>query len=119
MTEHDKDWLGAWLARPWPGGLLFVGGCDANGAPFSQALTQDRAMQVGQSSWGTLNEAVAQLAAYGCESGNSVWVFESAVMWIARRTDGAWTGVFAPRELPDAIKSATKERLAEFASPAP
>ncbi len=112
MKEHDSDWL----KRPWPGGLLFVGGCSADGTPFGQALTQDSAMQVNQKSWVTLNEAVAQLAAYGCESANSVWVFESAVMWVARRGDGAWAGVFAPRELPEGIKSAAKSRLAEFVS---
>jgi hypothetical protein len=75
-------------------------------------------MQVNQKSWSTLNEAVAQLAAYGCESANSVWVFESAVMWVARRADGAWAGVFAPRKLPEGIRSAAKLRLAEFVSAA-
>ena len=112
MTEQDTNWL----KRPWPGGLFFVGGCTADGIPFVQALTQDGAVQVNQKSWQTLNEAVAQLAAYGCESASSTWFFESAVLWVARRTDGAWAGVFAPLELPDGIKSAAKSRLAEFIS---
>ena len=112
MTEHETNWL----KRPWPGGLIFVGGYSADGTPFGQPLTQDSAVQVNQQSWVTLNEAVAQLAAYGCETTNSVWVFESALMWVARRADGAWAGVFAPRELPEGIKSAAKSRLAEFVS---
>jgi len=118
MTAQTTGWLSAWLSRPWPGGLFFVGGCGADGVPFSQALTQDSAVQVNQQSWVTLNEAVAQLAAYGCENANSVWTFETAVMWVARRSDGAWAGVFAPRELPEGIKSAAKSRLVEFVSAA-
>ena len=116
MTTHDNESLETWLNRPWPGGLIAVGGYGASGSPFFRHLAQDNAAQVGDECWVTLNEAVAQLAAHGCGSGNSVWVFESATIWVARRPDGAWVGVLAAREMSQGVLSAMKSRLAEFIS---
>ena len=117
MTEHQTGWLNTWLSQPWPGGLILVGGCSADGKPFCQALGENPATRVSDECWLALNEVVAQLAAYGWPRGDSVWTFESAVMWVASRDDGAWAGVLAPPELPEGFQSAAKSRLAEFMSP--
>jgi hypothetical protein len=114
MTTQDTECLETWLSRPWPGGLIAAGGYGADGSPFYRRLAQDSASHVSDECWVTLNEAVAQLDAHGCGSGNSVWVFESGTIWIARRSDGAWVGVLAPREVSEGVRSATKSRLAEF-----
>ena len=66
----------------------------------------------------TLNEAVAQLDAHGCESRRTIWTFDSAVLWMARGPEGVWVGVFAPRELPEGVQSALKARLDDFLSAA-
>jgi hypothetical protein len=116
MTQHDIELLDGWLSRPWPVGLILVAGCGSDGTPFCHALAEHTAAQVDHECWPTLNEAIAQLDAYGCSSHNSVWVFETAILCVARAPDGGWAGVLAPRGLSENLEREMKARLAEFAS---
>jgi hypothetical protein len=118
MTTHDAQVVDAWLGQAWPGGLIAAGGCDAEGKPFFRALDEEAAAQIKEESWLTLNEAVAQLAAYDCGEGRTNWMFEAGILWIAHRPDGAWAGIITPRELPHSLLVSVKSRLAEFVSAA-
>lgn len=115
MTSPDININGVseWLGRAWPRGLLVVGGIGPDGEPFSQGLSEQCPF-IHSEAWSAINDAVAQLDAYGCGNGSSAWVFETAIMWVVRRSDGGWAGVIAPRELPESVRAAVKARLAEF-----
>jgi hypothetical protein len=111
MTQ-DSRWLAGWLDEPWPDGPSLVGGCDANGQTFTRVLGVGA--QLEGEAWESMSGAVAQLAAYGCGNGRSSWIFDTVIMWVARRVDGAWAGVFAPRDASEATRAAIKSRLASF-----
>ena len=114
MIAHDQHALDAWLNQTWPGDVIAVGGCDADNQPVCRILAQNNAPQLTEEFWLSLNEAVAQLAAYRCGEGRSVWVFETAVLHVTTRGDGAWAGVLAPRELAQSVQSGVQTRLGEF-----
>ena len=114
MIAHDQQVLDVWLKQNWPGGVIAVGGCDADNQPFSRVLSSDAAPQLTEEFWLSLNEAVAQLAAYHCGEGRCVWVFETAVVHVCTRSDGAWAGVLAPRELSQSLQAAMQSRLRDF-----
>jgi hypothetical protein len=77
-------------------------------------ISTDRALQVPADCWQTLNEAIAQFVAHGCGETESLWVFETALLWIVRRSDGAWVGVFTPRGLPESTIEMIQARLRSF-----
>jgi len=118
MITHDAQVVDAWLDQSWPGGLIAAGGCDAEGKPFFRALDENASAEIKEECWATLNEAVAQLAAYDCGEGRTNWVFETAILWLAHRPDGAWAGIITPRELAQSIQVAVKSRLSAFVSAA-
>jgi hypothetical protein len=114
MIAHDQHALDAWLSKTWPSGVIAVGGCDAENQPFCRMLASNSAPQLTEEFWLSLNEAVAQLAAYRCGEGRSVWLFETAVLHVSTRGDGAWAGILAPRELAQSVQSAMQTRLQDF-----
>ncbi len=115
MTTVTTESFDTWLHRPWPAGVLAVGGCDANDVSFFHALGADGTPRLPDTFWQTLNEALAQLAAHGCAESESLWRFETALLWIARRADGAWAGVITVCELPESTLIEIDASLSEFA----
>ena len=118
MTVFDTEVINAWLGQTWANGVLAVGGCDGEGRIFSRLLDEKVASQIGDHCWLVLNEAIAQLAAYDCGETHSCWVFESAIILVGRRHDGAWAGIVTPRELSETLAKAVESRLAQFVSAA-
>jgi hypothetical protein len=116
MTAYDTEVISVWLDQSWPSGIIAVGGCDAEGKIFSNGLGDKAARQIADQCWMTLNEAVAQLAAYDFGEGQSKWVFENAIIYSVRRPDGAWAGIMAPRGVPQTLQATVQSRLAQFAS---
>src|SRR5688572_4045400 len=114
MTAAPSFRLDTWLAEPWPPTVIGVGGCDAHDKSFFKPLSADPALRVPDECWQTLNEAIAQLVAHGCSETESVWVFETAMLWVVRRSDGAWVGVLTPRGLPETTVEMIKARLGSF-----
>jgi hypothetical protein len=114
MTAELTPTLDTWLNQPWPVSILAVAGRDAHDTPFLHHPTPNVALSIRPECWQTMNEALAQLAAHGCGESESLWVFETALLWIARRTDGGWAGVVTPRELSESTIAALKTRLAQF-----
>ena len=114
MIAHDQHSLDAWLNQTWPGDVIAVGGCDADNQPFCRILVPNNAPQLTEEFWLSLNEAVAQLEAYHCGEGRSAWVFETAVLQMSTRGDGAWAGVLAPRGLAQSVQSMIQSRLRDF-----
>lgn len=114
MTATPASSLDSWLAQPWPPTVMGVGGCDAHDRPFFKLASADATLRVPDECWQTLNEAIAQLVAHGCSESESVWVFETTTIWVARRSDGAWVGVLTPRGLPDSTIETIKARLHGF-----
>ena len=121
MNHGTNSFCERWLGESWPAGALHVGGADAEGQLFSRALAENDASHISSEAWTTLNEAVAQLEAHGfAPGGRSVWAFEQATLWVARRPDGAWAGVFASSTLSDVSRATIEARLQEFTGkPAP
>src|SRR5688572_11151641 len=99
MIAHDFQILEAWLSHPWPPGVIAAGGCSADDRPFCRIVGSDNAPKLPDEFWLTLNEAVAQLAAYDCGDGPALWVFETAVLQVAVRLDGAWAAAMTAREV--------------------
>jgi len=118
MTAYDAEVVSIWLNQEWPAGILMVGGCDADGKTFCRRLGENSAVSASDECWQTLNEAIAQLAAYDCGGERTKWIFETAIIFAARRSDGAWAGIMTPRELPQSLQSNVNSRLAEFVSAA-
>lgn len=114
MTAAPAQTFEQWLQQLWPASLLAIGGCDARDKPFFRSLSPDSTLRIRDESWQTLNEALAQLAVHGCSEGESLWVFESALLWVVRRTDGAWAGVLTPRELAESAVVTLDARLSDF-----
>jgi len=114
MSDQIDNQCERWLGETWPAGALHVGGCDSQGKLFSRSLVESGPTHISNEAWSTLNEAVAQLDAHGCGNGRSIWVFEQAMLWVARRPDGAWAGIFAASTLSDVTRSALEARLEEF-----
>src|SRR5215204_1547287 len=114
MTAELTQTLETWLRQPWPVSILSVAGRDAHEKPFLHQPTPNVALSIRAECWETMNEALAQLAAHGCGESESTWVFETALLWIARRADGGWVGVITPRELSETAMTTLKSRLAEF-----
>lgn len=117
MTAHETEVISVWLDQPWPAGLVGVGGCDADGKVFSKALG-DAPAAIAEQCWLTLNEAIAQLDAYNFGEGQTRWIFETAIIFSASRSDGAWAAIVTPRELPQAMQATVESRLAEFVAAA-
>jgi hypothetical protein len=103
-----------WVNGTWPAGTLVAGGYDADGKMTARRITESDAAYVSADAWSALNEAVTQLDAYGCGTGRTFWIFETAVFSVVYRKDGVWAGVFAARELSEAAKAAINTRLNEF-----
>jgi hypothetical protein len=114
MTTEDIASLDVWLRGSWPDGLILVGGCCGDGTPFCHPFDEKRAASVAQECWTIFNEAVVQLDAYGFENRNMVWVFETVILWVAVRGDGAWAGILSHREITESKRTAIKSRLADF-----
>jgi hypothetical protein len=93
--------------------VLVAGGCDADNRPFSRVLAQGFA-PIPDDFWVTLDEAVAQLEAYAFGEGKASWVFESGLLNMARRADGAWVAALTPREVAQSVHAAVELRLREF-----
>ena len=119
MIAMSGQSIETWLQQPWPPTVIGVGGCDANDRPFFHLLAGDRTLHVSDDCWRVLNEAIAQLDAHGFNETEALWVFETAVMWIARRPDSAWVGIFTPPGLPPSITDIIKTRLRDFVQSGP
>jgi hypothetical protein len=118
MTAHDIEVVSVWVGQNWPSGIIAVGGCDPEGKTFCRAVQEGSDACLDDQHWLTLNEAIAQLAAYDCGTGRMRWIFESTIIFAARRSDGAWAGIVTPRELPQTLVAAVEERLEQFISAA-
>jgi hypothetical protein len=118
MTTHETEVISVWLDQPWPAGLIAIGGCDADGAPFSKAPGDATAAPIDEQCWLTLNEAIAQLDAYNFGEGQARWIFETAIIFSVRRSDGAWAAIVTPRDLSQSMQAAVESRLDEFAGAA-
>jgi hypothetical protein len=114
MIAHDVEVVQAWLSKPWPTGVIAAGGCSADGRSFCRIVSSDSLPQLPDAFWVMLNEAVAQLAAYGCGDGREAWVFETAVLHLTGRADGAWAAALIPREVSAGVQAAVQARLREF-----
>lgn len=119
MTTSTGISFERWLEQSWPAGAVFAGGCDSAGAVYSRCVAEGEPAHISNEAWETLNEAVAQLVAHECGDGRSAWVFEMALLWIARREDGSWAGVFAATPMSEATRSGIEARLDEFLGKAP
>lgn len=113
MNVHDSQVIETWLEQSWPTGVLAAGGCDADNRPFSRLLAPGFG-SLSDKFWLTLDEAVAQLEAYEFGAGRASWVFESGVLNLARRPDGAWVAALTPREIAHSVQTAVEARLREF-----
>jgi hypothetical protein len=118
MTGYDTEVVSIWLSQDWPAGAAMVGGCDSEGQPFCRQLEGNSASPSSDDCWRTLNEAIAQLTAYDCGGERAKWVFETAIIFTARRSDGAWAGIVTPRELPQTLQNTIDSRLEQFVSAA-
>ena len=116
MTAHDIEVVEAWVGQSWPSGVIAVGGCDAEGKAFYRAVQPGTDTCLDDQHWLTMNEAIAQLSAYDCGKGRTQWIFETAIIFAARRSDGAWAGIVSARELPQALVATVQERLEQFVS---
>jgi hypothetical protein len=116
VITQDLQMVEVWLAQPWPNGVIAAGGCSADARPFTRTLHSSRSLVLPPEFWVTLNEAVAQLGAYGCGGDRATWVFEGAVMHVATRSDGAWAAAIVTREVSPTIEKGVQARLREFVS---
>jgi len=114
MIATPTQDLDKWVQQAWPTGVLAIGGCDAQNLPFCRALSPDGTPHISEECWQILDEAVAQLAAHDCGETRSLWVFDEGLLWVVRRPDGLWAGVFTLRDLPESITETLNSRIVEF-----
>ena len=116
MITQDLEMVEVWLKQPWPTGVMVAGGCSADGQPFARSIGAARPLELSDDFWLIINEAVAQLDAYGCGKDRAIWVFETGVMHVVVRTDGAWAGALSAREVSLTVQQGMQARLMEFVS---
>ncbi|HMJ88557.1 MAG TPA: hypothetical protein VK530_02010 [Candidatus Acidoferrum sp.] len=115
MNSSANQFLLSWVEGTFSlGEVLVVGGILADGSPFRHGATTEFVACMEDAWWISLAEALDRLTANDCDAPRSMWVFEKALLWIAKRVDGAWIGVFTPREISDADREALHSRLVEF-----
>src|SRR3954469_17848366 len=97
-----------------PGSALGVGGQLNDGTGFQRGSAAAYTACGSDKVWTAIGP-VAQLVGATGGSPTSMWVFETALLWLACRSDGAWLGIFTSRDLDADARNSVKSLLETFA----
>ena len=115
MNTPGSQSLLSWVEGTFSiGEALVVGGVLPDGSPFHHGATAEFAACMDPAWWVSMTDTLNELTANNSDAPRSMWVFEHALLWIAKREDGAWLGVFMPREISESDRAALQARLAQF-----
>jgi hypothetical protein len=115
MNITDKAAFKSWMEGAFSlESVLIVGGQLPGDAPFQTMAPSELEGCKDEGLWNTLADAVSEANGPASNAPTSVWTFEYALLWLARRADGAWLAIFTERDITDTSRQALRARLDTF-----